>query len=109
MRFYCLDLQCTKSLKMESTANSSHVNLPNQEGENTLVGDVSREQEDVVQAGKAELNVEHTMSEGTEYAKGLKLALITLALCLGVFLVALGMFIFPCLLNLPRLEVNCRA
>lgn len=79
---------------MESTAISSHVNLSNPEGENALVGDVSREQENVAQAEKPELNVENPNSEGTEYAKGLKLALITLALCLGVFLVALGMFIF---------------
>lgn len=81
---------------MESAANSSHVHLPNQDGENILVGDVSRE-ETVVQAAKAELNLEHpadTKPEETEYAKGLTLALITLALCLGVFLVALGMFIF---------------
>ncbi|OQD93726.1 hypothetical protein PENSOL_c030G06826 [Penicillium solitum] len=79
---------------MESTAISSHVNLSNPEGENALVGDVSREQENVAQAEKPELNVENPNSEGTEYAKGLELALITLALCLGVFLVALGMFIF---------------
>lgn len=80
---------------MESTANSSHVNLSNQEGENVLLGGISREQENVVQAAKAEANVENPSPEGTEHAKGLKLALITLALCLGVFLVALGMFIFP--------------
>lgn len=79
---------------MESAANPSNVNLSNQEGENVLVGDVSREQENVVQAAKTELNVESPNHEGNEHAKGLKLALIALALCLGVFLVALGMFIF---------------
>ncbi|KAF7525283.1 hypothetical protein PCG10_005168 [Penicillium crustosum] len=92
---------------MESAANPSNVNLSNQEGENVLVGDVSREQENVVQAAKTELNVESPNHEGNEHAKGLKLALIALALCLGVFLVALGMFIFSLSFKPSEVGDNC--
>ncbi|KGO77802.1 Major facilitator superfamily domain, general substrate transporter [Penicillium italicum] len=79
---------------MESAANSNHVDLSKQEEGNKLTGDISREQEKVVQIEKAELNAEHpasepTTPEGTEYPTGPKLNLITLALCLGVFLIAL--------------------
>jgi hypothetical protein len=35
----------------------------------------------------------NTREDGTEYPTGLKLGLIALALCLSVFLVALGMFL----------------
>ncbi|KAJ5419113.1 uncharacterized protein N7487_002663 [Penicillium crustosum] len=92
---------------MESAANPSNVNLSNQEGENVLVGGVSREQENVVQAAKTELNVESPNHEGNEHAKGLKLALIALALCLGVFLVALGMFIFSLSFKPSEVGDNC--
>lgn len=88
---------------MEPTAHSSHVDLSEQHVEKTLTVDVLPKQEKVGPTEKAELNSEHpagapTTCEGTEYPKGLKLALITLALCLGVFLVALGTFTFSCLL-----------
>ncbi|CAI7619037.1 unnamed protein product [Penicillium glandicola] len=79
---------------MDSTAKSSHVNLSEKETEKTL-DDVSPTQERVlVQTEMAGPNAEHSvgepvMREGTEHATGPKLALITLALCLGVFLVAL--------------------
>ncbi|KAJ5489845.1 Major facilitator superfamily domain general substrate transporter [Penicillium expansum] len=79
---------------MELTANSSLVNLPEQEERNKLPGHVSCEQDKVAQTAKAELNAEQpagepTTPEGTEHRKGPQLALITLALCLGVFLIAL--------------------
>ena len=83
---------------MELTANSSLVNLPEQEEGNKLPGHASCEQEKVAQTAKAELNAEQpagetTTPEGTEHRKGPQLALITLALCLGVFLIALGLSI----------------
>ncbi|KAJ5188558.1 Major facilitator superfamily domain general substrate transporter [Penicillium cf. griseofulvum] len=79
---------------MESTANASHNHLSDQEGEKTLTGDIAAEEKVLVQPAAAELNAQHppvdpTTSEGTEHLTGPKLALITLALCLGVFLVAL--------------------
>ncbi|KAJ5158517.1 Major facilitator superfamily domain general substrate transporter [Penicillium coprophilum] len=78
---------------MEFTAKSSHIDLSEQE-EKTLTSHVSPEQEKGLQPVAAELNTEHlsvepTTSEGTGHQTGPKLALITLALCLGVFLVAL--------------------
>ncbi|KAF3030551.1 hypothetical protein E8E15_007924 [Penicillium rubens] len=79
---------------MESTTHSSHVDLSEQHAEKTLTDDVLPKQEKVGQTEKAELSAEHpaggpTTCEGTQYPKGPQLALITLALCLGVFLVAL--------------------
>ncbi|KAJ6180746.1 hypothetical protein N7519_011207 [Penicillium mononematosum] len=79
---------------MESTTHSSHVDISEQHVEKTLTGDVPTEQEKVGQTEKAELSAEHpadgpTTCEGPQYPKGPQLALITLALCLGVFLVAL--------------------
>ncbi|KAJ5382714.1 Major facilitator superfamily domain general substrate transporter [Penicillium concentricum] len=80
---------------MESTVNSSHVNLSEQEGEKKLTGDVSTKQEKgLVQPAATELKPENltlepTTNEGAEHPTGPKLALITLALCLGVLLVAL--------------------
>lgn len=90
---------------MESAANPSHVDLSEKEGEKTLPVDVSPEQQKVVQTEKSEVNAEHPAGEPTtrevaEHTTGPKLALITLALCLGVFLVALGTFTPLCLLNL---------
>ncbi|KAJ5950761.1 uncharacterized protein N7479_009174 [Penicillium vulpinum] len=78
---------------MESAEHTSQANLAKKE-EKSLTGDIFPEQEKVVvQTAPAELNAEHagqpTTPEGTEHPKGPTLALITLALCLGVFLVAL--------------------
>jgi hypothetical protein len=88
---------------MESTTHSSHVDLFEQHAEKTLTGDVLPKQEKVGQTEKAELSLGNpaggpTTCEGTEYPKGPQLALITLALCLGVFLVALGTFALSYLL-----------
>jgi hypothetical protein len=47
------------------------------------------EKDDAVEAAKNELRKIQTSEEGVEYPKGAKLGLITLALCLSVFLMAL--------------------
>ncbi|KAJ5804551.1 uncharacterized protein N7518_000854 [Penicillium psychrosexuale] len=72
---------------MESAANPSRVDPSEKEEEKALTNDVSLKQESV--AINAEQADEPTAREVTERPTGPKLALITLALCLGVFLVAL--------------------
>ena len=74
---------------MESAANLSRVDPSEQEGEKALTNNVSLKQESVVSNAE---QADDTAREVTERPTGPKLALITLALCLGVFLVALGTF-----------------
>jgi hypothetical protein len=87
---------------MEPTNSPNHVAVSEQEKERRISATPSMpdEKTDVlVQTATAEPDKQHpslkastTREDGTEYPTGLKLALIALALCLSVFLVALGMF-----------------
>lgn len=84
---------------MESTNVPGHIDISKHEKDTTLRSTSLPEDKTntLVQTATAEPDNEHpsikattTREDGTEYPKGPKLALIALALCLSVFLVALG-------------------
>lgn len=56
---------------------------------------LSRKQTAASNAGSNALDQIRTREDGEEYPVGMKLALIVLALCLSVFVMALGMIILP--------------
>jgi hypothetical protein len=68
----------------------------------TQQGQQGLSEQDPKAAAQDELRRVQTREEGTEYPTGIKLGLISLALCLAVFLMALVLFLPTLLLSLTN-------
>ena len=89
------------SEKPAETSSSAEKPAPEPKNDNEKQTPLSRKQTAASNAGSNALDQIRTREDGEEYPVGMKLALIVLALCLSVFVMALGMTILSFLTYMP--------